>query len=503
MQWLTRLLAVTFVFAAGLGNAQQTPAKIAMVIGNSAYVVPTWRLTNPHNDATEVARRLRRMGFDVDLTLDASRSQMDGAMLRFSSRLKRGGATAVGFFYYAGHAAQRDDVNYLVPIDANAPTLEALQRQAPPLQSVFEGIAAAGNSVNIIVLDACRDMPLPAGGGELSTGGLAEAGRRGAMFIAYATSPGSSADDADAGAGLNSPYTSALVDAFDNQSTDPIALLFEDVNARVFLATGGRQRPEYRNGLVTAPRWSFAAAGAPPPPPPGLSSLTPARRLTPISAFLQNLDRTKLLELAPSNVFFVDTLLLRRDLLASAGIDTPLRLAHFLGQIGTETNNFRPRMVENLNYDAAGLRRFGAPKFADEATIAAYARQPEKIASRLYANLAGNGDEASGDGWRYRGRGYLDLFGREGYRQVGREIGVDLEGSPDLMTDPEVALAAAIATWTQLRLNPYADADDIARVSRGINRGNPLSSRPAIREAERAALTVRTKAAVGMAPVNP
>lgn len=501
MALVARLAALMLVLAAGQGAAQQAPAKIAVVIGNAAYAVPTWRLANPKNDATEMARRLRRMGFDVDLTTDATRAQMDAAMRRFGARLERGGSTAVSFFYYAGHAAQRDDVNYLVPVDANAPTIEALQAQAPPLQTVFEGIAAAGNSVNLVVLDACRNMPLPSGGGELASGGLAEAGRRGAMFIAYATSPGSVANDA--GEGANSPYTGALVAALDNQQGDPIALLFEDVNARVYLATGGRQRPEYRNGLATAPRWSFAAAGAPPPPPPGLSALVPARKSTPLSPFLQGLDRARLLELAPRNEFFVDTLLARRDLLAAAGIDTPLRLAHLLAQIGAETADFRPLMVENLNFSAAGLMRLSPRRWPDMETARAYDHQPERIANRLYAGRIGNGDEASGDGWRYRGRGYVQLTGRANYARIGPEIGVDLAGSPDLMTDPEVALAAAIAVWTALGLNAYADADDVAAVSRAINRGNPRSEMPAHRELERRALTERTKVAVGLAPAAP
>lgn len=495
------IIVAALALTAGLGSAQAPPAKVALVIGNAAYAVETWRLANPRNDATEIARRLRRMGFDVDIALDATRAQMDTAMSRFVARLTQKGSTAVGFFYYAGHAAQRDDINYLVPVDANAPTVDVLQQQAPALQSVFDGIAAAGNSVNVIVLDACRDMPLPEGGGELSSGGLAEAGRRGAMFIAYATAPGGAADDTDAGA--NSPYTTALIAALDNQQADPIALLFEDVNARVYIATGGRQRPEYRNGLFAAPRWSFAAAGVPAPPPPGLSSLTPTRALTAPNAFLQSLDRRKLLELAPRNVFFVDVLLARRDLLANAEIDTPLRLAHFLAQVGVETLDFRPFLVENMNYTATRLRTVFPRHFPDDATAQLYAMRPEKTANRVYAKFIGNGDEASGDGWRYRGRGFFQTNGRANYRSLSTRIGVDLEGSPDLMTDPEVALAAAISYWDGLGLNPYADADNGAAVSRGINRGNPRSSAPALREAQRIALTARTKAAVGLSPPPP
>lgn len=500
MRWVAGCVLAAVVLAAGMGGAQAPPAKLALVIGNGNYEVPVWRLANPRNDAAEIAQRLQRLGFQVDLSTDATRAEMDAAMRRFGTRLQQGGRTAVGFFYYAGHAAQRDDINYLVPVDANADSVDILQQQAPSLQTVFEDIADAGNSVNVIVLDSCRNMPLPEGGGELSSGGLAEAGRRGAMFIAYATAPGGAADDS--GGGANSPYTAALIAALDKQQSDPIALLFEDVNARVYLATGGRQRPEYRNGLFTAPRWSFGAAGVSPPSPPGLSSLTPARELATLNPFLQSLDRRKLLELAPRNVFFVDVLLQRRDLLAKAGIDTPLRLAHFLGQIGYETADFRPLLVENLNFSAGALRALSPRLFPDDATAQAYAKQPEKIANRLYARaVLGNGDEASGDGWRYRGRGYLQIVGRNNYRVLGQRIGVDLEASPDLMTDPEVALAAAIAFWTGLGLNAFADADNGSAVSRGINLGNPRSTRAANGEEQRSAQTSRAKVAVGLAPV--
>lgn len=498
MRWMARLAAVMLVLAAGLGNAQAPIPKLALVIGNAAYTIPAWRLPNPGNDAAEIASRLRRMGFDVEIAKDASKAQMTAAFARFDTRLRNAGPQAVSFFYYAGHAAQRDDVNYLVPIDADAPTLEDLQAQAPPLQSIFESIAAAGNNVNIIVLDACRNMPLPAGGGQLAAGGLAEAGRRGAMFIAYATSPGATAAD---GGGVNSPFTSALVNALDKQQTDPIALLFEDVQYRVYLATDQKQRPEYRNGLVGAPRWSFAAAATPPPPPPsGLSSFTPSRELTAQTPFLQSLDRARLLQLAPRNVFFVDTLLARRDLLAKAGVDTPLRLAHLLAQIGYETVDFRPVMEENLSLSAERLLRIFPRHFPDLATAQAYEKQPERIANRVYARAAlGNGDEASGDGWRYRGRGYFQITGRANYRQLGRRIGVDLEGSPDLMSDPEVSLAAVLATWNALGLSAYADADNFAAVSRGVNRGNPRSPSPAYGEIERGRLTERAKIAVGLA----
>jgi putative chitinase len=99
--------------------------------------------------------------------------------------------------------------------------------------------------------------------------------------------------------------------------------------------------------------------------------------------------------------------------------------------------SFKP-IVENLNYSAQGLRNtFG--KYFSAADAAAYARQPERIANRAYANRMGNGPESSGDGWRYRGRGYCQITGHDNYERFGKLLDVDLLGSPDLATRPDIA----------------------------------------------------------------
>ncbi len=252
MRWIVRAVA-----AAGLGNAQPAPKRVALVIGNGAYQVSARRLANPPRDAALIAAKLRGLGFDVDSVSDATRASMEGAFERFGAKLKAGGPDAVGLFYYAGHGAQRDGVNFLVPVDANAATADRLRYQSPPMQFLLDDMAEAGNAVNIIILDACRDMPLPDGSRAIGRGGLADVGRLPNVFIAYATAPGRTAAD---GGGANSPFTTILAAALDTQAGEPIELLFSDVNARVYSATGGGQAPEYRAGLVRAPRWSFAAA---------------------------------------------------------------------------------------------------------------------------------------------------------------------------------------------------------------------------------------------------
>jgi putative chitinase len=111
---------------------------------------------------------------------------------------------------------------------------------------------------------------------------------------------------------------------------------------------------------------------------------------------------------------------------------TPARAAHFFGQTSHETGGFKA-FSENLNYNAAGLKSIFKKYFPDDATANRYARQPEKIANRVYASRMGNGDEASGDGWRYRGRGALQLTGKDNYSAFAKYC-----GRPDVLSNPDI-----------------------------------------------------------------
>ncbi|NQY12543.1 MAG: glycoside hydrolase family 19 protein [Henriciella sp.] len=149
----------------------------------------------------------------------------------------------------------------------------------------------------------------------------------------------------------------------------------------------------------------------------------------------------------------------------------PRRFSHFMAQLAHESAHFST-MEENLNYSAEGLMKIFRSKFRDAEEAASYARQPERIANRVYANRIGNGDEASGDGWRYRGRGFIQLTGRANYRFIGQRIGMDLEGNPDVVAaDPVIALQVAANYWDSRNLNTVADTDDIYKVTRLINGG--------------------------------
>ncbi|MEL6824669.1 MAG: SH3 domain-containing protein [Pseudomonadota bacterium] len=152
--------------------------------------------------------------------------------------------------------------------------------------------------------------------------------------------------------------------------------------------------------------------------------------------------------------------------------ENPRRFSHFMAQLAHESAHFTA-MEENLNYSTQGLMKIFRSKFRDEAEAASYARQPEKIANRVYANRIGNGDEASGDGWRYRGRGFIQLTGRANYRSIGGRLGLDLENDPDVVaSNPVIALQVAANYWDSRNLNEVADTDDIFEVTRLINGGH-------------------------------
>jgi putative chitinase len=130
------------------------------------------------------------------------------------------------------------------------------------------------------------------------------------------------------------------------------------------------------------------------------------------------------------------------DTAAKFQINTPLRLAHFLAQCGHESGGFRATQ-ENLNYSAKGLNGIFKKYFPTEAAAAAYARQPQKIASKVYANRMGNGTEASGEGYKFRGRGYIQLTGKDNYTAFGKSIGEDMTANPDKVASTYALLSAA------------------------------------------------------------
>lgn len=172
------------------------------------------------------------------------------------------------------------------------------------------------------------------------------------------------------------------------------------------------------------------------------------------------------------------------------GITSPVRAAAFLAQAGHESSQLT-RLVESLNYSARGLAatwpsRYRSADGKPNALALNLARHPQAIANNTYASRNGNGDEASGDGWRYRGRGLLQITGRSNYRAAAAGLGQPLEAEPELLEQPEWAALSAAWWWATHGLNELADRGEFAAITRRINGG-------LIGQAERMALWERAK----------
>jgi predicted chitinase len=157
--------------------------------------------------------------------------------------------------------------------------------------------------------------------------------------------------------------------------------------------------------------------------------------------------------------------------------DSKVRLAHFFSQVLHESGHLRYDM-ENLNYSAKALRAVFRKYFKTKRQAEGYARKPEKIANRVYANRMGNGSESSGDGWKYRGRGLIQLTGKNNYQAFAKWIGDDrILDDPDLVAT-EYAVHSAVFYWDKNSLNKIADKDDVVRLTKRINGGtNGLAHR--------------------------
>jgi putative chitinase len=155
-------------------------------------------------------------------------------------------------------------------------------------------------------------------------------------------------------------------------------------------------------------------------------------------------------------------------------ISTPQRVAAFLAQCGHESGGWTV-FEENLNYSAQGLNGVFKKYFPTLESAQPYAKQPEKIANKIYANRMGNGDESSGDGYKYRGRGPIQLTGRANYTAFAQEMFDDWQNvveNPDWVTaDRDFALMSAIWFWNKNKLNVQADNGDIKLMTKKINGG--------------------------------
>ena len=150
-------------------------------------------------------------------------------------------------------------------------------------------------------------------------------------------------------------------------------------------------------------------------------------------------------------------------------INTPRRLAHFMAQVSHECGG-GTITEENLRYSAVRMTQVWPSRFRTVAAAQPYAFNPKALANKVYNGRMGN-RAGTDDGWNYRGRGLIQITGRDGYQQVGKVAGLDLVASPSLANDPKSALEVAAAFWTWKRLNVVADTDNLTAVTRIVNGG--------------------------------
>jgi putative chitinase len=158
------------------------------------------------------------------------------------------------------------------------------------------------------------------------------------------------------------------------------------------------------------------------------------------------------------------------QLLPDYDINTPLRVAHFVAQTAHESGNY-VFIKENLNYRAESLTKTWPRLFPTIEIARQYEKQPQKIANRAYGNRMGNGDEASGDGWRFCGRGLIQLTGKDNYTFFAGSLGISVEEAAEYMETFEGAAQSACFYWEQNNLNRFADSNDVKGLTRAINGG--------------------------------
>ncbi len=236
VKWVSATVVALFLVLSGGSDVSYASGRTALVIGNSLY--DTIALKNPENDARDMAGALKACGFEVELQTNTDRRGMESAIRDFGKKLKKGG---VGLFFYAGHAVQIKGANYLIPVDSRIQAESDIIYEAVNAGRVLGGMRSAGNPLNIVILDACRDNPFKTQSRSTSSldRGLARMAAPKGTLIAYSTSPGRVAADGD---GRNSPYTGLLL-SYMKQLNTPVETVFKNVRRAIDKQTEGRQIP--------------------------------------------------------------------------------------------------------------------------------------------------------------------------------------------------------------------------------------------------------------------
>lgn len=239
-------LTIGFSWLLPLAPARAEP-RVALVIGNAEYGSEMGRLPNPARDAALMEKSLNEAGFDVVAITDADQKAMKRAISDFGKRLTAAGPDVTALFYYSGHGLQVAGENYLIPVQADITAEADVDLEAISADTILKQMQFASARVNIIILDACRNNPLPRGFRSAQMGLARMEAPRGS-FVAYSTAPGEVATD---GTGQNSPYTAALAKAITTRGLS-IEEAFRNVRGSVLEETGNQQTP-WESSSLTAP----------------------------------------------------------------------------------------------------------------------------------------------------------------------------------------------------------------------------------------------------------
>ncbi|WP_249140264.1 caspase family protein [Bradyrhizobium manausense] len=238
-------------------SVAETAPRLALVIGNASYA-KLGALSNPGRDARLMAERLRQTGFEVTEVADRDLKSLSRDVDEFANKIRSRGPETVAVLYYAGHGIESDGVNYLIPVNADIKRRSDIVTQAVSVKRIADRLSGAGNALNVLIVDACRDNPFPPGVASTDTTGLVPMGAVYGVFIASSTASGKAALDGEDG---HSPYTRALADAVVVPG-ERLEDVFKSVRRQVRLATGEQQIPWESTSL------ELDFYFVPPPPPP-------------------------------------------------------------------------------------------------------------------------------------------------------------------------------------------------------------------------------------------
>ena len=261
-----------------LNAAVAQQRRTALVIGNATYKDSP--LTNPVNDATDMAATLKRLGFDVTRLLNANLQTMEDTIEAFGLKLRQGG---LGLFYFAGHGVQIDGENYLIPVGELIGSQVQARSRSVAVGNILGAMRDARNEINVVILDACRNNPLPKSDRALQRGLAMPIAQTRGTLIAYATSPGETASD---GNSRNGVYTQYLLQHITTPGLK-VEDVFKNVRRDVDKATQSKQLPWELSSLsgdfyFTGPGSTSASAVLPPEaiqPPPTSSGPTKSSKL--------------------------------------------------------------------------------------------------------------------------------------------------------------------------------------------------------------------------------